>query len=114
LEVAQRVPAPVDAASAPAWLESRLEALPLGTATVVFHSVLLQYLTDAERAHVGRVLDAAGGRATSRSPLAWLRMEPRDWRRREPHRVLLTVWPGGRERVLATSGPHGRPVRWLE
>ena len=26
--------------------------------------------------------------------------------------VTLTTWPGGEERVIATAGYHGRPVRW--
>jgi hypothetical protein len=113
LEIAQLVPAQVEAASGADWLKEHLEPLPPRTATVVFHSVLLQYLTDSDVGRVTRILQAAGGQAPADTPLAWLRMEPRDWRRREPHRVWLTMWPGGQKRELAMSGPHGRPVRWL-
>lgn len=112
LEVAGRVPAEVDRGSAPDWLEEQLTHPSTGTATVVFHSVLLQYLSDRERDRLIGTLQAKGQSADSRSPLAWLRMEPKDWRRREPHRVRLTTWPGGEERVLARSGAHGRPVWW--
>jgi hypothetical protein len=27
--------------------------------------------------------------------------------------LRLTMWPGGEEELLATSGFHGRPIRWL-
>jgi hypothetical protein len=112
IEIAGRVPATVDRASAPDWIQGQLARSSPGTVTVVFHSVLLQYLTDAEATRLIGALQAAGRVAKEDSPLAWLRMEPHDWRRRKRHRVLLTMWPGGVERELAKTGPHGRPVRW--
>jgi hypothetical protein len=113
IEIAGRVPATVDRASAPDWIQEQLARSSPGAVTVVFHSVLLQYLTDSEAKRLIGALQAAGSVAKAESPLAWLRMEPRDWRRRKRHRLLLTMWPGGVERELAKTGPHGRPVRWL-
>jgi hypothetical protein len=113
LEIAARVPAQVDRASVPDWLAEQFVQPSAGMVTVVFHSVLLQYMTDSELDRLISMLQAKGRSADLGSPLAWLRMEPKDWRRREPHRVTLTLWPGGEERQLAVSGPHGRPVRWL-
>jgi hypothetical protein len=106
-------PVKLDRASAPDWLEDRLSGGVTGMATVVFHSVVLQYLTAAERGRVRSALDRAGAAASRSAPLAWLRMESPDWRRSQPHEVRLTTWPGGQERLLARPGPHGRPVRWL-
>jgi len=31
----------------------------------------------------------------------------------EQAEVRLTLWPGGSERLIASAGFHGRPVRWL-
>jgi len=109
LEVARRVPAAVDACGAPAWLAARLAAPAPGVASVVFHSIVMQYLSAADRRRVASVLAEAGGRATGRAPLAWLRMEPGG----EQAEVRLTLWPGGSERLIASAGFHGRPVRWL-
>jgi hypothetical protein len=110
LAVAQRVDVPLDACDACDWLDARLEGTGEGLATVVFHSVFIRYLTDAGRARLRTVIAEAGRRATARAPFAWLRMEAGRGLQTE---VRLTQWPGGRERVLATAGYHGRPVRWL-
>jgi len=109
VEVARRVPADVTRASAVDWLPARLAAPRPGVATVVFHSIALQYLDRQSReAALGAIVDA-GARATPAAPVAWLRMEPGG----EQAEVRLTMWPGGRERLVATTGFHGRPVRWL-
>ena len=109
LEVARRVPAAIDAAGAPAWLATRLAAPAAGVASVVFHSIVMQYLSAADRRSVASLLAQAGRRATAAAPLAWLRMEPGG----EQAEVHLTLWPGGTERLIASAGFHGRPVRWL-
>src|SRR5436190_16950775 len=44
LEAAREVPAPVERADARTWVESELAELPGGTATVLFHSIVMQYL----------------------------------------------------------------------
>src|SRR5439155_935192 len=49
LEVARRVPLTIDAAGAPAWLAARLAAPARGVASVVFHSIVMQYLSAADR-----------------------------------------------------------------
>jgi hypothetical protein len=40
---------------------------------------------------------------------AWLRFGPA----RGATEVRLTLWPGGREQLIATASAHGRPVHWL-
>ena len=108
IEVAHRVPADVDRADADAWIADRL-ALPLpGLATVVVHSIVLQYLPPDARARFREAVHAAGARASGAAPMAWLRMEPAG----ERAELRLTTWPRGEERVLATAGYHGRPVWW--
>jgi hypothetical protein len=108
IEVARRVPAPVERADADTWLSDRL-TLPLpGIATVVVHSIVLQYLPRNARDRFRAVIAAAGRRATGAAPLAWLRMEPGGDRAE----LRLTMWPHGDERLLATAGYHGRPIWW--
>ena len=89
-------------------MEEQLRELPTGTATVVFHSIVLQYLAVDSRHRMRDALHAAGARATDAAPLAWLRMEPAG----ESADLRLTWWPGGAEEVLATAGYHGGTIRW--
>jgi hypothetical protein len=109
LSVAAEVEAPVDRAGAADWVESRLGADREGRATVVFHSIVMQYLDVDERERFERSLCDTGAAAAPTAPLAWLRMEPAG----EHTEVRLTLWPGGEERVLARAGYHGDPVEWL-
>jgi hypothetical protein len=120
LEVARRVPATLEQADALEWLSERLARRPHGAATVVFHSVVEMYLSAEQRRALREVMHEAGRRATRDAPLAWLKMEhlaettpdPSGPAGIGPRNVHLTVWPGGEERAIATSGPHGSPVYW--
>lgn len=109
IEVARRVPAEVDRADAAEWVEARLGHGGEGLATVVVHSIVLQYLPRPTRARLQAALAAAGRRASADAPLAWLRMEPAG----DQAELRLTTWPGADEELLATSGFHGAPIRWL-
>jgi hypothetical protein len=109
LELAREVPAGVERASAGHWLERRLREPAEGHATVVFHSIVMQYLPPDERERVLELLGQAGAAAGEHAPLAHLAMEPGG----EEAHVRLTTWPGGEERLIATAGYHGPPVRWL-
>ena len=97
----------VDAASAPDWLELQLAAPRPGTATVVFQSYVQQFFSGVTAARVKRAFQDAGSRATAEAPLAHLRFEPRTG----GAGLTLTTWPGGEERELARSTPHGREIR---
>jgi hypothetical protein len=110
LDIAATVPVDVERADAPDWTERNLADRHDGCATVVFHSIMLQYLSDGSRSRFVAAIEAAGERAAPESPLAWLRMEPGT----EDAELRLTSWPGGGERLLAHSGFHGPPVRWLD
>ena len=106
--VAARVPAAVERLPASAFLARELAEPVPGVATVVWHSLVWQYLGRAEREAVRRLLTGAGARATPDAPLAWLQLEPD--RSRFP--VVLTTWPGGQRRELGTARGHGPPVEW--
>jgi hypothetical protein len=108
LSVAPRVPATVEQADLVEWLEATPLTAP-GAATVVFHSIVMQYLPRAERERAAVALERVGAKAGQRAPLAWLMLEPTA----DPPEVRLRTWPGGEQRLLATAGFHGLPVAWV-
>ena len=111
LDVARDVPVAIDRADIPDWLARRLDEPAPDRATVVFHSIVWQYLTDTERATAEDSLATAGQRATGDAPLAWLRLEPSaDLTHTE---LRVTTWPGGEERLLARCHYHLGPMQWV-
>lgn len=100
----------VEQADAATFLTRELAATRSGEATVVYHSIVLQYLSEQTRSALDRVIAEAGARATLGAPLAWLALEPPDPKSRPL--LVLTLWPGGDRTVLAEALPHGQSVRW--
>lgn len=109
LEIAAEIPAVIDRNRAVDWLEKVLSDAAEDVVSVVFHSIVLQYIEPSEQQRLFERIQEAGRRATRRAPVAWLRMEPGE----EQADVHLTIWPGGRERRIAMSSFHGTDVRWL-
>jgi len=107
-EVARRVPATVDRANGADWAAKQLATPRPGVATIVYHSIVLQYFDRESRERLIATITDAGTRATPDAPVAWLRMEPGG----EQAEVRLTLWPGGVERLVATTSFHGRDVRY--
>jgi hypothetical protein len=109
LQVAARVPARVEQADIAEWLPRQLEAPRPGLATVVYHSIVYEYLPEPTRRVFHDALDGAGRRARAQAPLLWVRLEPFPGMVR--YGVTLTRWPGGDERLVALSGAHGTDTR---
>jgi hypothetical protein len=108
LRIAAGWPVEIDTEDAGSWVERQLTEVVEGSTTVVFHSIVLQYLPPASRRRMVAALEQRGRDATHAAPLAWLRLEPAG-----RHADLrLTTWPGGRAEILAEVGYHGVPVRW--
>jgi hypothetical protein len=85
-----------------------------GATTVLWQSVMWQYLSRADQQAVAARLEELGGQATRRRPFAHLTFEPQ---RRSPGSgpefvAVLRTWPGGVRRILATAAPHGLPTVW--
>ena len=113
LEVAQRCPPVVEAASAAPWIRRVLSEPGELRVQLVWQSVFAQYLTAEDRDDLGGAMAGAGGQATEHTPLVWARMEPSA----DPLQgfgVTVTCWPGGEEIPLGRSGDHGPPVRWTQ
>lgn len=97
LAVAADVPAAVDRADAAGWLRERLvEPQSPGVLTVVWHSVVRQYVEVTEWADVVAQLAAAG------PTVVHVAMEP------EVHQGFPVTVDGEQ---IAVAGPHGPPVR---
>ena len=111
LAAARSLPVVIDQVDAVEWVTRVARERTAGTATVVYHSIVWQYLDATERAQIMQALDDAGATATRDAPLAWLRLEP-PVGTQSPVELTVTVWPGGDERVLAVAGFHRDPVRW--
>jgi len=109
IEIAHRVPAQLDRANAPDWIEAALADPVSRVATVVYHAIVWQYLSPRDRTRLQDAITQAGQAATPDAPLAWLRFEPAG----SVAEVRLQMWPGGEDRLLAQSGYHGKPVKWL-
>lgn len=104
LSVAARDPIPVTAARGSEWLPDALTAAGDGELTVVWHSVMRQYVEPEEWEAIERALD--GQPAVVR-----LSMEPAF----DQHAMMqLTVHDpaGAPERMLAVCDDHGLPIRW--
>lgn len=109
LEIAARHPVEIDHADAADWAAAQLADPRPGVATVLVHSIVLQYLAPARRRDLRAAIADAGRRAGPAAPLAWLRMEPATDDLAE---VRLTLWPGGTDELLGRAGYHGAPVHW--
>jgi hypothetical protein len=90
-------------------------AVAAGTVTVLWHSVMWQYVPRDQQDRIGSRLMQLGGSLGTDSPLVHLYAEPV---RRTPgsrHEFLVCAheWPGdGERRVLGTMAAHGLPVGW--
>nr|WP_232065145.1 DUF2332 family protein [Mycobacterium cookii] len=112
IDIARRVPAQLhrrNAIDAVADLD-----VATGTITVLWHSIMWQYLSAGEQETLGAEIDALGARATPEAPFAHLTLEPH---RRTPEAavefaVRARCWPGADDRLLAVCSPHGPPVTW--
>ncbi len=104
----------VERADAAEWIARKLDARASDAATLVYHSVFLQYPPRDAREAIVAAIERAGMRATRDAPLAWVRLEPEaltDGVRDSVRMVVdLTTWPGGERRVLAYADGHVRGV----
>jgi len=110
LAVAKQVT--VERADAAAWAAKRLSRPAAGRATVLYHSIMWQYMPPGTQATLRSTFERAGVTATVEAPFAWLRFEP-PARKGRPE-LRLKCWPGGDDEHLATAHPHGSEVAWRD
>jgi hypothetical protein len=114
VEFARQAHVKVDRADAAVWLQQKLSERARDAATIVYHSIFLQYPPRESRAAIVAAIREAGEAATPDAPLAWVRLEPEALtdRVRDSLRMVLdiTTWPGGERRILAYTDGHVRGV----
>ena len=103
-EIAREVDVVVDRSDATAWLESDIVAPIRGATTVVFHSVMLQYVESEKRRRLQAAIATIGDEATADAPFAHVFMEPPTFG------ASVRLWPGGESRSLFRSTAHGREI----
>jgi hypothetical protein len=104
----------VERADAATWIAQKLAARAGDAATIVYHSVFLQYPPREARAAIIHAIEEAGARATAQAPLAWVRLEPEGLFGGEINSARmvfdLVTWPGGHRRILGYTDGHVRHV----
>lgn len=109
LAVAKAHPVSIERADAADWAAARLARRRDGATTVLFHSIVWQYIPKDSQQSLERTIEEAGRHADRRSPFAWLRMEPET---EQAAALSLTLWPTGSTTKLAEVDYHGRWIRW--
>lgn len=101
----------VQAAHAADFVRQQLLQRKPGQALVLMHSVVWQYIPQAEQDDIHTQMETAGRAATAAAPLAWLRFEPP-----APDLTMelrCRFWPGGADQLLARCHPHGARIEWF-
>jgi hypothetical protein len=101
----------IEQAAAAAFAARELAQPREGRTTVIFHSIVWQYLGAEEKQRLRAVIEAAGTRATAAAPLAWLSFEHPSGA--PVPELRCRVWPGGPTRLLGVTHPHGNWVEWM-
>lgn len=111
ISIMSQHPVVIDKQSAEDWLATHLQS-SRNTATMIFHSIVWQYLGRERQQHLRATISDAGSRRGAENPLLWARMEPAG----DVADVRVTMWRGKEpeEFVLATIGYHGQDMKWLD
>jgi hypothetical protein len=81
-----------------------------GTWTVLWHSIMRQYLDQEQNEALDTSVAAVGATATGTARFAEVSLELIKGTSDVP--VEFRTWPGGARRRLGTAPPHGVPVTW--
>jgi hypothetical protein len=113
IALAREEPVRVEQKDAASYVEG-LDLAP-GRLTVLWHSVMWQYVPREQQERITARLAELGKQAREDTPLAHLFAEPTRRTPQDRHRfwVVAQVWPGDGERTfLGLMAPHGVPVTW--
>lgn len=102
-------PVRIEQADAADWAMARLAERRHDVATVLFHSIVWQYIEKRSQKRLEHAIETAGRRADAKTPFAWLRMEPET---AKAAALRLTLWPGGETLHLADVDYHGSWITW--
>lgn len=108
-EAAAREPMRIDKSDLFGWL-AFVGKPQTGMATVLMHSVVTDHFDTETKSRFRGFVSSVGQHATNEAPFAWLRME--QGIAASHFETRLTMWPGGEERLIATSDAHGQDIAW--
>jgi hypothetical protein len=108
LDLAAQIPADLRAEPASATVAG-ISLVP-GSWTVLWHSIMRQYLDAEQSRELADAVAAVGATATESARFAHVTLELVKGTPQTP--VEVTTWPGGTRRLLGTAPPHGLPVTW--
>ncbi|MDQ3616300.1 MAG: DUF2332 domain-containing protein [Actinomycetota bacterium] len=111
-EVAAQFPAEVRRTDAVSFVDD-IE-LVAGTTTVLWHSVMWQYLTRDDQQALTERIEVLGASAGPEMRFAHLSLEPTRRASDTDYEFLVTLrlWPDGEQRILGASVAHGVPTTW--
>ena len=102
----------VDTASADEWIAQQLSR-PREHATLIFHSIVWQYLGTETQNQLKQAIYNAGTTASPTAPIVWARMEPAG----PVADIQVDVFDGTRSEPrhfrLAEIGYHGQEMNWI-
>ena len=113
IALARAEPVRVERADAASYVEGL--GLAEGRQTVLWHSVMWQYVPREQQERASARLADLGEQATEDAPLVHLFAEPTRRTPEDRHHfwVVAQEWPGdGERRFLGQMAPHGLPVTW--
>jgi hypothetical protein len=77
----------------------------------MIHSIVWQYIPQDRRQKIRAAIEAAGQKATSEQPLAWIMLETN--RETFKHELSVKYWLGPDDwHVLAEAHAHGAWIDW--
>lgn len=101
----------VDRQDAAHWVPRQLEDRPEGVCTVIYHSVMWQYMPEATQNAISAAIEDKGRSSDTARPLAWLCFEPSE--EYFPMHVAVRLWPGDTKHIFARCHPHGASLEWF-
>lgn len=116
----------VEQSDAATWLKKELaKPQEKGVGRVIFHTIVWQYLNEADKTAIRQYIHDAADKATNDRPLAWLSLETN--REAFRHELHVHIWPplpgmaAGQDQAqaqnqgvhLANAHAHGKWVEWL-
>jgi hypothetical protein len=109
IELAKAAPVVVDAESFSTWLPREVRCRA-GYATVILHTVIEEHMSANERAELDGAVMATSQQASSRAPLARVRMELKGG----TYRTEVITWSASSAATtICTSDGHAQGIVWL-
>ncbi len=108
---------PITKSNGDVWVHEQLNNRRSGAVTVIYHSIVWQYIDKPERERISDIIRTAGAAAAPSNPIAWVMFEPAHGPDESLSYAQTTIRyfdgsdPHGVETIIAKHGYHGE---WVE